>query len=143
MPVKATQEQIDTIDKHAWVDDATVRAALTRIPPSWECIGMNPGGGAFRRGSIQVLFSVLRYEDGRTWVHASACGRTGANSWFLPSWEEMKRVKHDFIGEDAWAYQVFPSAKDYVNEHPYVLHLYALMDGKPALPDFTWGLGTI
>ena len=140
---KVTQEQIDAVEDKAWVDESTVRAALSRIPPSWSLCQASPGGGAFLRGSIQVIFSVQRYNDGRVWLHVSACGRTGASSWFLPSWEDMKRIKNDFIGEDAWAYQVFPSAKDYVNQHPYVLHLYSLMDGKPALPDFTWGLGTI
>jgi hypothetical protein len=95
------------------------------------------------RGSTQVLFSVLRFEDGRTWIHVSLAGRPAPNKWYLPSYEDVQRVKHDFIGPDRWAYQVFPSEKQYVNQHPYVLHLYALLDGSPALPDFTWGLGTI
>lgn len=138
-----TQEHIDAVEEKARVDESVVRAAMLRIPPSWKCVQPEVGGGCFRRGSIQVIFSVLRYEDGRTWIHVSACGRTGESSWFLPSFEKLKRVKHDFIGEDKWAYQVFPSAKNYVNQHPYVLHLYALMDGSSALPDFTWGLGTI
>jgi hypothetical protein len=56
----------------------------------------------------------------------------------------MKRVKNDFIGEDRWAYQVFPSSKEYVNTNPNVLHLFSLFeDGAPALPDFTWGLGSL
>jgi hypothetical protein len=138
-----SQEQIDAAESIARVDDSVVRAALARVPPAWKLIQLLPAGGAFMRGSIQVLYTVQRYSDGNIWVHASACGRTGANSWHLPTFEDLKRIKHDFIGEDRWAYQVFPSAKDYVNQHPYVLHLYALMDGSPALPDFTWGLGTI
>jgi hypothetical protein len=136
-------EQLEAIDAMARVDDAVVRAAMSRVPASWKLVEKMPAGGAFVRGSIQVLYTVSRYEDGRIWVHASAAGRRGENSWFLPTFEDLKRVKHDFIGEDRWAYQVFPSSKDYVNQHPYVLHLYALMDGSPALPDFTMGLGTI
>lgn len=92
---------------------------------------------------MQVIFSVLRYEDGRIWIHVSACLRTTSGGFMLPGWEDMKRMKNDFIGEDKWAYQVFPSAKDYINHNPWVLHLFALFDGAPALPDFTWGLGTL
>jgi hypothetical protein len=136
-------EQIEVAEQMARVDDSVVRAALARVPPSWNLERPLPAGGFFRRGSIQVMYTVQKYADGRVWVHASAAGRTGASSWFLPTWDDMKRVKHDFIGENAWAYQVFPSAKDYVNQNPWVLHLYALMDGSPALPDFTMGLGTI
>jgi hypothetical protein len=138
-----TQEQIDAAEEITRVDDSIVRAILSRVPPSWRLIELTARGGAFRRGGIQVLFTVQRYGDGRIWVHVSACGRRGENSWFLPDWEDMKRVKNDFVGPDRWAYQVFPSEKDYVNQHPYVLHLYALLEGEPALPDFTWGLGTI
>jgi hypothetical protein len=52
----------------------------------------------------------------------------------------MKRVKHDFIGPDKWAYQVFPSESQYINQNPYVLHLFSLLENRPALPDFTRGL---
>jgi hypothetical protein len=141
--VKLSQEQIDAVEAIARVDESVVLAALARVPPSWKMLEREAGGGSFRRGSLQVIYTVARYDDGRIWVHASVCGRTGAGAYYLPDFEELKRVKSDFIGEDRWAYQVFPSAKDYINQHPYVLHLYALMDGAPALPDFTWGLGGI
>lgn len=126
-----------------------VRGMLARVPPSWSMImdgaqgNLIEDGGAFRRGSIQVLMTLSRESDGELWVHVSACGRTAARKFHLPSWEDMGRVKADFIGEDAWAYQVFPSAKDYINQHPCVLHLFARLDGKPALPDFTKGTGGI
>jgi hypothetical protein len=136
-------EQLAAAEAKARVDDSIVRGVLARVPPSWQFIEHFGSGGAFRRGNIQVLFTVSRQDDGRIWVHASACGRRGPQSWFLPDWEDMKRVKHDFIGPDRWAYQVFPSEKDYVNQHAYVLHLYALLDGEPALPDFTRRLGSI
>jgi hypothetical protein len=138
-----SEELIAAAEEMARVDENVVRAALARVPPSWRMVERLTAGGAFVRGSIQVLYTVQRYDDGRIWIHASACGRTGTRAWYLPTFEDLKRVKHDFVGEDRWAYQVFPSAKDYVNQHPYVLHLYALMDGSPALPDFTMGLGTI
>ncbi len=141
--MKITQEQIYAAEKVAYVEPDVVRSVMARVPPSWNLLRHLPAGAAFGRAGIQVLFTVQRYGDGKIWLHCSCCGRRGENSWFLPDWEQFKRVKNDFIGPDRWAYQVLPSQKDYVNQHAYVLHLYALLDGEPALPDFTWGLGTI
>lgn len=139
-----TQEQLDAVDQKAQVDDSIVRATLARIPPAWNCIQSFPSGAAFKRGSLQVMISVLRYDDGRIWKHISVCGRTGPSCYHLPTWEDLKRVKNDFIGEERWAYQVLPNSKQYINQNPYVLHLYSLFeDGAMALPDFTWGLGTL
>lgn len=146
-------EQLKAADEATRVDESVVRAAMSRVPPSWSVIKRNPAGGYFKRGNLQVGYTVQRYGGSDVWVHISVCGRKGISagpgdpghlsSFYLPSFEELKRVKNDFIGEDRWAYQVFPSSKDYINQHPSVLHLFALMDGKPALPDFTMGLGTI
>lgn len=142
-----SQEQIDAIEAKAYVEPSVVRAALARVKPSWTLIQHKPSGAAFFRSGLQVLFTVQRYDDGKgnwdIWLHASVTGRRGKDAWYLPSWDDLKRVKNDFIGEDRWAYQVLPSAKDYVNQHAYVLHLYSKLEGEPALPDFTWGLGTI
>src|SRR5882724_4195194 len=138
-----TDEQIEAAEKLARVDEEIVRGGIALVNPSCNLFQHLTAGGAFNRGGLQVLFTVQRYQDGKIWLHCSVCGRRGENLWFLPDWEQFKRVKNDFIGPDRWAYQVLPSAKDYVNQHAYVLHLYALLDGDPALPDFTWGLGTI
>jgi len=143
IPLNIDQEQLDAVEARCAVDEDVVRAALARIGPAWKMIQREVGGGAFVRGTLQVIFSCCKYEDGRVWLHVSVCGRKGQREFYTPSFEELKRVKHDFIGEDKWAYQVFPSSKQYVNHHENVLHLYSLMDGTPALPDFTWGLGTI
>ncbi len=136
--------QIEAVTRKAYVESAIVRGVLARVPASWTMEQMvGPQTAAFRRGAIQVLLSVARYDDGRIWLHVSAAGRTGPERWHLPSWEDMKRVKNDFIGADRWAYQVFPDERSYVNKNAYVLHLYSLLEGEPALPDFTWGLGVL
>jgi len=136
-------EQVEAVQARTEVDPTVFRAVLTRVPHSWSMIEAHEQGAAFRRGYINVLMSVDHEDDGNDWIHVSASGlRATPGSWFLPSWEDMKRVKHDFLG-DNWAYVVFPSEKQYVNHNPHVLHLYARLDGKSALPDFTHGLGTI
>lgn len=140
--MKPIAEILDTAEKYA-CDPAIVAGVLARVPPSWALIERSDDGAAFRRGNIQAIVSVGYQTDHRIWVHVSACGRTGTASFFLPSWEDMKRVKHDLIGPDRWAYQVFPSEADYINHNANVLHLFALLEGEPALPDFTKGMGTL
>jgi hypothetical protein len=138
-----SHEQMVAVSEKAMVEPEIVRGVMARVPPSWTMVSPCPDGGMFRRGSVQVIFTVARYGDGRIWVHASLCGRMASGAFVLPDWDEVKRVKHDFVGPDRWSYQVFPSEKEYINENPCVLHLFALLNGEPALPDFTWGLGTL
>ena len=140
--MKSFAEILETAKKFR-CDPAVVRGVLARVPPSWSLVTAEEDGAAFRRGNIQAIISVGYQQDSRIWIHVSACGRRSATSYFLPSWEDMKRLKHDFIGPDRWAYQVFPSEKEYVNQNPYVLHLFALLEGEAALPDFTKGTGSL
>jgi len=140
---RAPMEAILAEQERSRVDEAIVRSVLVRVPPSWRCVRQMGDGAAFKRGNIQVIIGVAREQDGNIWIHVSACGRRGERDFFLPSWEEFKRVKHDFIGPDKWAYQVFPDEKSYINQHPCVLHLFALFENRPALPDFTRGLGVL
>jgi hypothetical protein len=137
-----TLEQLKDVHDRYPVDPAQVRAALMRIKPSWTMIEPSLDGACFARGTIQVIFTLALYDDHNLWLHVSACGRRGPTNYYLPSWDEMKRVKNDFIG-DGWAYVVFPPEKEYVNQHPCVLHLFALFENKSALPDFTRGLGVL
>ena len=41
-----------------------------------------------------------------------------------PTWEEMCKVKDMFWGENDVVIQLHPPKKDYVNNHPYCLHLW-------------------
>lgn len=138
-----TLEQMMAVADRYPVDPAQVRAMLARVPPSWSLIEKSGDGAAFRRGVVQVMISLALYDDRNLWLHVSATGRTGEKKFHLPSWEDLKRVKRDFIGEDRWAYQVLPPEAEYINQHPCVLHLFALFENHPALPDFTRGLGTL
>ncbi len=138
-----SHEQLEAIRQKAHVDPAIVRGVLARVPPCWKMQCHQEQAAIFWCSGIQVILSVVKYEDDRIWLHVSLCGRTGPGDYHLPSWEDVKRVKNDFIGSDRWAYQVFPNEREYINQNPHVLHLYALLEGEPALPDFTWGLGVI
>lgn len=41
-----------------------------------------------------------------------------------PTWDEMNRIKDIFWDEDDTVMQLHPARKDYVNNHPYCLHLW-------------------
>lgn len=71
------------------------------------------------------------------WVHASI-------AWpdHMPTYDDLKQLHRAVFG-DGWAYQVFAPPSDHVNIHAYALHLFGRLDGAPALPDFTDGMGSI
>lgn len=140
-------EDLRAVYERTRPDPGNARAALQRISPSWTLIHKPEGEAdgsshAFRRGTIQVLWSMSRESDGHDWIHVSLAGRMGPEKFYLPAYEDVQRVKRDFLG-DLWAYQVFPNEKNYINHNACVLHLWARFDGSPALPDFTHGLGVI
>lgn len=66
--------------------------------------------------------------DGGGWEHVSV-SIEGAHR--CPTWEEMCWVKSLFWGEEEWVIQFHPAESDYVNCHPYTLHLW-----KPLGVDF-------
>lgn len=51
-----------------------------------------------------------------------------------PTWEEMCRVKDIFWGEDECVVQFHPPKSEYVNLHPYCLHLWKKIGEKADLP---------
>lgn len=75
--------------------------------------------------------------DGDEWVHASI-----ARPDEMPTYADLK-VLHAAVFGSGWAYQVFAPPSDHVNIHEHALHLFGRLDGKPALPDFTYGTGSI
>jgi hypothetical protein len=69
------------------------------------------GGG---RKPAMVIFS---WGDG--WDHVSVSYKNRCCTW-----DEMCEIKDIFFHEDECAVQYHPLKKDYVNNHPYVLHLW-------------------
>ncbi len=75
--------------------------------------------------------------NGDEWVHASMTRKNA-----VPSYDDLKLLHRAVFG-DGWAYQVFAPPMDHVNIHEHALHLWGRLDGRPALPDFTDGTGSI
>lgn len=51
-----------------------------------------------------------------------------------PTWDEMCRIKDIFWGEDECVVQFHPPKSEYVNLHPYCLHLWKKIGEKADLP---------
>lgn len=72
------------------------------------------------------------------WEHVSVSLLTKSKEPCLiercPKWDEMQFVKDKFFKEDECVVQFHPAKKDYVNNHPYVLHLWRPIDGNFPMP---------
>lgn len=97
-----------------------------------------PDGWTFKRldGTGSVIVTVADH-DGEEWIHASI-----ARPREMPTYADLK-VLHAAVFGSGWAYQVFAPPSDHVNIHQFALHLFGRLDGRPVLPDFTEGTGSI
>lgn len=108
--------------------------------PNWRKEGVHvwpPGSGNAASAvymhhivPLKVLLSISTMKDGQKWVHLSVSYPDR-----LPSWEELKKVKNEFLGEHVEAIHVLPKAADYVNLHPHCLHLWAPYEHSWAAPN--------
>ena len=69
---------------------------------------------------LAVMCSISMMENGEKVLHVSLSRKSR-----LPSWDDVKRVKDAFIGEEREAYHVLPKQSDYINLMPYCLHLWS------------------
>lgn len=76
----------------------------------WDCKNAVPGGG---------------------WEHVSVTKNNGKR---CPTWDEMCAIKAMFFEPDEVVMQLRPSEKDYVNIHPYCLHLWRPVGQDIPLP---------
>ena len=77
-----------------------------------------------QKGILKIIAS-----DKLLWDHVSVSlpNRT-------PSWTEMCYVKDLFWGPDEVVIQYHPAKTDYINNHPYVLHLWRSQYEKIPMP---------
>lgn len=63
--------------------------------------------------------------DGREWEHVSVTVRTKNRAIHsISTWEQMCYIKNLFWNEEDIVVQYHPKKSEYVNNHPYVLHLW-------------------
>ena len=76
----------------------------------------------------RILFT--QASDGMGWEHVSVSTYDRC-----PTWEEMCYVKRLFWDSEDCAVQYHPPSSVYVNDHPYVLHLWRPVGVDLPMPD--------
>lgn len=119
----------------AWIADSLPLV----LPASWRIVEARPDGIKYTQAAtgLTVIVSGARELDERRWLHMSL-----AHPERLPSWNELRDTKRWVLGARVKAVMVLPEETEYVNIHPFCLHLFASIDGNP-LPDFTRGSGSL
>jgi hypothetical protein len=74
---------------------------------------------------------LVRISDGWGWRHLSV---TNFQRKAVPSWQAMCRLKDLFFADDSWIVQFHPAKSDYINDHPFCLHLWESLDEKMPTP---------
>jgi len=77
----------------------------------------NAGAFAIKLKHGQQVFAIA--SDGLGWEHVSVSRRDRC-----PTWDEMCQVKGLFWDDDDCVVQYHPPKSQYVNNHPYCLHLW-------------------
>lgn len=78
--------------------------------------------GAFRlRAPSGMLLRIISSDgtDEIPWEHVSVSTDTRC-----PTWDEMEWVRQQFWREDETVMQLHPPKTQYINKHPYCLHLW-------------------
>lgn len=90
--------------------------------------GVGSGNGVFgiRRKGVNIRINA---SQGEGWDHVSV-----STPERCPTWDEMCFVKDLFFGEDEVVMQLHPAKSDYVNNHPFCLHLWRPWDVAIPLP---------
>lgn len=99
------------------------------LPSAWRRAPGPPDQYRFenRRSGLRVIISVDRIGEIPT-LHLSVSRRSRT-----PNWSDLRAVKNLFIGPEQEAHQIMPPESQYVNLHPYCMHLWAAM--TPALEE--------
>lgn len=77
----------------------------------------------------------IQASDGCGWEHVSvSVGELKKVQHRCPTWEEMCWIKNQFWSEDDCVIQYHPAKSEYVNMHPFVLHLWRPTDQNLPIP---------
>lgn len=84
--------------------------------------------GAFRIKRKGIEFVIIA-SNGGGWEHVSI-----STAFRCPIWEEMNYFKKMFFHDDEVVMQLHPEKKNYVNHHPFCLHLWKPIGVKIPVP---------
>lgn len=95
-----------------------------QLLPSDDSFGNN---GLFKVEHYKIYnyYFFIQASDGMGWEHVSVSLFTKKHAvQRCPTWEEMCWIKDMFWDEDDCVIQYHPAKSEYVNLHPFVLHLW-------------------
>lgn len=101
------------------IDSVEKRRIVTGTPLASDSTYGNNGAFALAHPGGATLLVIA--SDGEGWEHVSVSVYGKAR---CPTWEEMCWVKDQFWGEEELVVQYHPPRSDYVNNHPFTLHLW-------------------
>lgn len=97
--------------------------------------GQDGGSGYVQFGNMKA--SVI-WSNGGGWEHVSMAPYKHS---YVPSWDDMCRLKNMFFGPDEWVVQFHPPESEYVNNMVNCLHLWRPLEEKlPTPPSWMVGL---
>lgn len=101
--------------------------ALRRRHPTLPQTSRGDTHGYFVLGKLRIISSGIGMPG--EWEHVSvSCADR------CPTWDEMAMVKGLFWDEEETVVQFHPPRSQYVNAHPYCLHLWRHVGHDPELP---------
>lgn len=85
---------------------------------------------------IKNYVFVTQVSDGEGWEHVSvSVAEAGKRQHRCPTWGEMCMIKQMFWDESDCVIQYHPEKSQYVNVHPFVLHLWRPIGIEIPIPD--------
>jgi len=104
---------------------------------------VNENNGLFLLKGTSGFNLFCQASDGELWDHVSVSVQDGDGPVERsPTWEEMCRVKELFFRDDEVIIQYHPRKTDYVDCHPFCLHLWRHQRVDFLTPDkFMVGIG--
>lgn len=78
-------------------------------------------------GSNRTFFVIA--SNGGDWDHVSV-----STEYRCPRWEEMQQIKDLFFEPEEVVMQLHPAKSEYVNNHPYCLHMWRPQRADIPLP---------
>ncbi|MRN51970.1 DUF7694 domain-containing protein [Paenibacillus monticola] len=87
--------------------------------------------GAFviKLPGTRLTFQVIA-STGAGWDHVSV-----STAERCPRWDEMQQIKELFFEDSESVMQLHPAKSNYINQHPYCLHLWRPHHVRIPLPD--------
>ena len=93
-------------------------------------LGLGYGNNGFFKFKKNNITYYCQASDGLGWEHVSV----SLSVKRCPDWDEMCMIKNMFWDEEDCVIQYHPPKSHYVNNHPYVLHLWRPINDNIPLP---------